>query len=231
MTVPVSEVSSTVTVSDFERRARFAPAVQTHNIYRRFGNRAIDIVLVALSSVVVVPLIALLAAIIWVNGGSPFFVQNRVGRGGKSFKMYKLRTMVADSDQYLAKLIRECPETRHEWNSTQKLKDDPRITPFGRFLRKSSLDELPQLINVLTGDMSLVGPRPMLDSQVALYPGHAYYRLRPGVTGFWQICDRNACDFADRAKFDDAYDQALSPSTDARVLLQTIGVVLRGTGY
>jgi lipopolysaccharide/colanic/teichoic acid biosynthesis glycosyltransferase len=231
MTVPVSEVTSTIKVSEFEPRARVASDFRTENLYKTTGKRVLDVALVLLSSIIVLPLISLLAAIIWVKGGSPFYVQRRVGRGGQSFNIYKLRTMVADSDELLAKLVRDCPETRHEWNTTQKLKDDPRITPFGRFLRKSSLDELPQLLNVLLGDMSLVGPRPMMESQVALYPGHAYYRLRPGVTGFWQICDRNACDFADRAKFDDAYDRTLSLGTDVRVLAQTVGVVLRGTGY
>ena len=117
-----------------------------------------------------------------------------------------------------------------EWTSKQKLSNDPRITKFGRILRRTSADELPQLINVLTGDMSLVGPRPMMPSQQALYPGHAYYRLRPGLTGSWQVSERNASTFADRAKYDDSYEQDLSFGTDLGIIARTVGVVLRCTG-
>jgi lipopolysaccharide/colanic/teichoic acid biosynthesis glycosyltransferase len=120
---------------------------------------------------------------------------------------------------------------RAEWNTTQKLVNDPRITRIGSFLRKSSMDELPQLLNVLRGDMSLVGPRPMMPCQQVLYPGQAYYRLRPGITGFWQISQRNLCSFANRAKFDSRYEAKMSLVTDLRVLLGTIRVVLRCTGH
>jgi len=232
MTVPVSEVRATVDVRDFENAGvpteRRLPAFQP---YRDFGKRALDVALVVLSLVVVAPLVLLLALFVWTGGGSPFYSQLRVGRGGRLFRMYKLRTMVPNADEILAKVLRDSPEARHEWNATQKLRDDPRITAFGQFLRRTSLDELPQLWNVLKGDMSLVGPRPMMESQVPLYSGHAYYRLRPGVTGFWQICDRNECAFAGRAKFDNAYDRSLSLKTDFAVLFRTVGVVLRGTGY
>jgi len=231
MTVPVSKVQATVDVREFETVAIPATGVSAfESPYRSFGKRGADVLLVLLSTIVVVPLVIVLSAIIALRGGSPFYTQMRVGRGGRSFRMFKLRTMIPNADTVLADLLRKDPAARAEWNETQKLRDDPRITEFGRFLRRTSLDELPQLFNVLKGDMSLVGPRPMLESQVALYPGHAYYRLRPGVTGFWQICDRNACNFADRAKFDNAYDQAMSFKTDLAVLVRTIGVVLRGTG-
>jgi len=123
------------------------------------------------------------------------------------------------------------PEAKAEWDSTQKLKDDPRITRFGRFLRKSSFDELPQLLNVLLGDMSIVGPRPMLPEQEPLYSGTAYFELRPGITGLWQISDRNESTFAARAKFDTDYFEQLSLATDVRIIASTFRVVLRGTGY
>jgi lipopolysaccharide/colanic/teichoic acid biosynthesis glycosyltransferase len=123
------------------------------------------------------------------------------------------------------------PLLRQEWNQTQKLKADPRITRVGRLLRKSSLDELPQLWNVLIGDMSLVGPRPMMTSQQALYPGQAYYALRPGLTGYWQISERNESSFADRAGYDDRYERDVSLATDIRVLFATLRAVARGTGY
>jgi len=231
MTVPVSEIQTTVDVREFEGRA--LPA-QTHGHfvqpYKFFGKRLLDIIFVVASAVVTVPVIGLFAILVMAQGGNPFYTQMRVGRGGKSFRMYKLRTMVPNSDELLANLLQNDPDARAEWNSTQKLRNDPRITPLGHFLRKTSMDELPQLWNVLLGDMSLVGPRPMMESQVALYHGSAYYRLRPGATGFWQISDRNACSFADRAKFDEAYDRSLSLKTDIAVIFRTIVVMLRGTG-
>lgn len=231
MTVPVTDVSNSIKVVRFDEGSAPGSLNVALTPYRYFLKRFIDIALVVAASVVVVPLIAVLALLIAAWGGSPFYSQTRVGRGGRVFRMYKLRTMVPDADAILEERLRTCPQTRAEWNSTQKLKKDPRITPFGRLLRKTSMDELPQLYNVLAGHMSLVGPRPMLETQVALYPGSAYYRLRPGVTGFWQISDRNECDFSDRARFDEAYDRKLSFGTDLRVLVATVSVVLRGTGY
>jgi len=127
--------------------------------------------------------------------------------------------------------LRKDPEARREWDEAQKLKRDPRITRIGRFLRKSSLDELPQLWNVLKGDMSLVGPRPMMVDQEALYPGRAYFELRPGITGPWQVSDRNESSFADRARFDNQYLDSLSLSVDLTILFRTVAVVLRCTGY
>ncbi len=229
MTVPVSEIS-TVRVDELEARLADSKSQHPIHLYRDFGKRAVDVFAVLALSPIVVPLVALLATLIWLRGGHPFYTQMRVGRFGRSFRIYKLRTMVANSDEVLARLLREDPKARAEWNATQKLKNDPRVTKFGQLLRKTSLDELPQLWNVLIGDMSLVGPRPMMESQVALYPGHAYYRLLPGITGPWQISERNDCEFAGRARFDDAYDRSLSVGTDASILVRTIGVVLRGTG-
>lgn len=139
--------------------------------------------------------------------------------------------MVKDADARLETHLASDNAARGEWDTTQKLKADPRITPFGRFLRKSSFDELPQLWNVLKGDMSLVGPRPMMPEQAPLYPGEAYYTLRPGITGLWQVSERNATAFADRAHYDTRYEQSLSLVTDLRILMATIRVVLRGTGY
>lgn len=231
MTVPVTNVSNSIKVAHFDDASASKALALSPSPYRTFFKRLLDISFVLATSLVVVPLVVVFAAIIALRGGSPFYAQPRVGRGGRTFTMYKLRTMVPDADAILEERLRTCADTRAEWNATQKLKTDPRITPFGRLLRKSSMDELPQLFNVLVGDMSLVGPRPMLESQVVLYPGSAYYRLRPGVTGFWQISDRNECDFADRARFDETYDRKLSLGTDLRVLAATVGVVLRGTGY
>jgi lipopolysaccharide/colanic/teichoic acid biosynthesis glycosyltransferase len=139
--------------------------------------------------------------------------------------------MVHDADARREDHLAQHPAARAGWNRTQKLRNDPRITPIGRVLRKSSLDELPQLWNVLKGEMSLVGPRPMMPSQAGLYPGTAYYALRPGITGSWQVSARNESSFADRARFDADYDQRISLATDLLILLATVRVVLRGTGH
>lgn len=201
------------------------------SLYSRVTKRAIDCILILLAAPVVVPIVLLAALFVSLDGGSPFYIQRRVGQGGRIFRMWKLRSMVKDADARLESHLAENPEARKEWDATQKLKKDPRITRFGRLIRKSSLDELPQLWNVLKGDMSLVGPRPMMVSQRDLYHGQSYFRLKPGITGFWQISDRNECRFRDRVRFDDAYEAAVSFKTDVTVLLRTVMVVIRGTGY
>jgi lipopolysaccharide/colanic/teichoic acid biosynthesis glycosyltransferase len=138
--------------------------------------------------------------------------------------------MVPNAEERLQEFLAKNEAARREWDAYQKLAHDPRITEFGQFLRKSSLDELPQLWNVLVGDMSLVGPRPMMLDQQDLYPGTAYYALRPGLTGTWQISDRNQSTFAQRAEFDADYERNLSFVKDLKILLSTVGVVLRATG-
>jgi lipopolysaccharide/colanic/teichoic acid biosynthesis glycosyltransferase len=199
-------------------------------VYRNFGKRLLDIVFVVVALPIVLPVVAILAILIALDGHSPLYRQARLGRGGRVFTMWKLRTMVPDADAHLEAHLAGNPEARAEWDAYQKLAQDPRITPLGQVLRKTSLDELPQLWNVLKGDMSLVGPRPMLPEQRVLYPGTAYFELRPGVTGLWQISERNASTFAERAEFDALYARNLSLATDLRVLVATVGVVVRGTG-
>lgn len=201
------------------------------SIYSRYFKRLMDIILVVMMVPIVLPILLVLAIVIALDGGSPFYSQMRIGRSGRHFRLWKLRSMVTNADVQLETYLEQNPAARFEWDQTQKLKNDPRITRFGRFLRKSSLDELPQLFNVLIGDMSVVGPRPMLIEQAPLYPGADYYHLRPGVTGLWQISDRNDSTFAARATFDAKYAAELSLRQDCHIILQTAGVVLRGTGY
>lgn len=201
-----------------------------HNLYRSRMKRALDVLFVVLAMPVVLPVLLVLVGVLRASGHAPFFVQDRIGHGGQSFKLWKLRTMVPDADLRLAEHLERDPAARSEWNTYQKLSSDPRITAFGQFLRKSSLDELPQLWNVLVGDMSLVGPRPMMPEQQDLYPGTAYFVLRPGLTGTWQISDRNQSTFAQRAEFDADYERNLSFVNDLRILVATVGVVLRATG-
>ncbi len=198
--------------------------------YRRGLKRVLDVTAVLMAAPVVVPVVAGLAMMVRRDGGPAFYVQERVGRDGRAFRMWKLRSMVTDADRRMAEHLAADPAARAEWDLTQKLRKDPRITRFGRFLRTSSLDELPQLWNVLRGDMSLIGPRPMMPEQRSLYPGKAYFRLRPGLTGHWQTAGRNATSFAARADYDATYDRELSLLTDIKILFRTVGVVLRGTG-
>lgn len=199
--------------------------------YRRILKPIFDFAVVLLSIPIWFPVVMIAALLVALDGHNPFYSQKRLGRGGRAFRMWKLRSMVHDADARLEAHLAANPDARAEWNATQKLKNDPRITAVGRILRKTSFDELPQLFNVLIGNMSLVGPRPMMVSQQDLYHGTSYYALRPGLTGFWQISDRNECRFADRVRFDDAYSRVVSLRTDLTVLFKTVSVVLHGTGY
>lgn len=199
-------------------------------LYRDYAKRALDVAIVLAAALPVLLVLAALCLLIALDGKSPFYFQTRVGRGGRNFRMWKLRSMVANADDLLQAHLASDPAARAEWDRTQKLRNDPRITRIGRVIRKTSLDELPQLWNVLRGDMSLVGPRPMMVCQKKLYPGSAYYALRPGITGFWQTSVRNESSFAERATFDAAYLRELSFGTDLSVLLKTVKVVAKGTG-
>lgn len=203
----------------------------SRKVYNEFGKRVFDVVLVMMSLPLILPIIAVLAALIMLDGGSPFYTQKRVGKGGRTFRMWKLRTMVPNADALLKEYLLHDPVAAAEWKATQKLKSDPRITPIGRVLRKASMDELPQLFNVLCGTMSLVGPRPFMIKQAETYHGSAYYKLRPGITGLWQTSDRNNCDFVGRVRFDETYARVVSLQADITILIRTVRVVLRGTGY
>lgn len=201
------------------------------SVYSNFFKRILDIVLVLLALPIVLPTLLILALLVARDGNNPFYGQTRIGRNGKEFTMWKLRSMVPNAHVLLAGHLALDPAAKREWDETQKLKNDPRITKIGQLMRKASLDELPQLWNVLTGEMSLVGPRPMMPEQKSLYPGKAYYSMRPGLTGLWQISQRNASSFASRADFDTSYAGQLSLRTDLGIIFATVGVVLRGTGY
>lgn len=208
-----------------------AETSQQSGLYRRGFKRVLDVALVLLALPVVLPIVLLMMLLVARDGAAPLYTQERIGRGGRIFRILKIRTMVPDADATFAAYLEKNPQARQEWDSTQKLKCDPRITRIGGLLRKTSLDELPQLWNVLTGDMSIVGPRPMMVSQRSLYPGTAYYTLRPGITGSWQVSDRNEGSFAGRAVYDTKYAADLSMVTDLSILLRTVSVVMRRTGY
>ncbi|MEJ6404877.1 sugar transferase [Yoonia sp. 2307UL14-13] len=192
--------------------------------------RVVDTLLIVMSFPFLLPMLLVVACIVARDGNGPLYSQKRLGRGGRVFRIWKFRTMVPDAEAELKRMIARDPEIAEEWHTHQKLKHDPRITKIGHILRKTSIDELPQLWNVLKGDMSLVGPRPMLTDQQELYPGTAYFEMRPGLTGLWQISDRHNTTFAARASFDATYYQQMSFATDCRIMASTVGVVMRGTG-
>ncbi|WP_294613679.1 sugar transferase [uncultured Roseovarius sp.] len=228
MTFRTLKAQSRLNTNEFIKK-RSVPVVRPQ-LYTRFIKRLLDILIVLAVAVPVMIVVTLLAALVALDGKSPFFAQSRVGRNGATFRMWKLRSMVPNAEAQLEAYLDANPEQRREWDEHQKLRHDPRITTMGRLIRKTSLDELPQLFNVLKGDMSIVGPRPMMPSQREMYPGHAYYAMRPGITGFWQISVRNESSFAERAEFDNRYFRELSLATDLVVMMRTFRVVLCGTG-
>lgn len=198
----------------------------------RILKRAFDIAGSAALLALLSPLFAFLWLRIGRDGGRPIYGHERVGLGGKHFKCLKFRSMVLNSQEVLAELLANDPAARAEWEADFKLKNDPRITPIGHFLRRSSLDELPQLWNVLRGEMSLVGPRPIVQAEVSRYGEYADYYLfaKPGMTGLWQVSGRNDVDYATRVYFDAWYVKNWSLWHDIAILFKTINVVLGKTG-
>lgn len=200
---------------------------------QRFLKRLLDWALIAVSSVVLLPLVAALAIAILVTSGRPVLYCNpRIGRAGRTFGTWKFRTMVRDAESVLQQHLAENPEARREFELTHKLKNDPRITPLGRMLRKTSLDELPQIWNVLVGDMSLVGPRPIQKEELKKYGDTLdyYLRVRPGITGMWQISGRNNTTYEERLRHDRFYVRNWSPWLDLYILGRTVKTVLKCEG-
>ena len=200
---------------------------------RMLLKRVIDYILTLLCGILAFPLMFILAiAIRYDSKGPILFRQPRIGRNGKHFNVYKFRTMATNAAELLEKHLAENPRARQEWEETQKLKNDPRITRIGRFLRKTSLDELPQIINVLKGEMSLVGPRPIVDDEIPRY-GEAYdlyVRVRPGITGLWQVSGRSNLSYADRVWLDRHYVCNWSVWLDVLIIARTVPEVLHCSG-
>lgn len=197
------------------------------------AKRVFDFISSAILLIFLFPLFVVVAALIKAEHGSVFFTQVRVGRHGEKFRCIKFRTMRADAEDLLAKWTRDnSPEYREYIASNFKLKNDPRVTNVGRFLRQTSLDELPQLLNVLLGEMSLVGPRPLLPRETSYYgsPLILYCQVRPGITGLWQVSGRSNTTFADRAAADKKYISAWSLWSDVVILIKTVGVLLKRDG-
>ena len=178
------------------------------------------------------PVLLLAAGVLLASGRNPFYLHRRIGRDGRSFACIKLQTMGPDAAERLQALLQASAAAAAEWERTRKLSDDPRITPLGRFLRRTSIDELPQLWNVIRGEMSLIGPRPITADELHVYGdcAGAYTQLRPGITGLWQVSGRNRLSFSQRADFDAEYAARLCLGLDLSILLRTVRVVLSCSG-
>lgn len=198
-----------------------------------FAKRALDILLSMTALFVLVPLIFITSLVLLLIQGRPIFIaHSRIGRGGDMFPCLKFRTMVNNNEALLEKYLAANPAERAEWAATRKLKNDPRITPFGAFLRKSSIDEIPQLVNVVLGHMSIVGPRPIVPSETVYYGQNYadYIRVRPGLTGLWQISGRSDADYVKRVQLDALYVANRSLVGDLVIMAKTIPAVLNARG-
>jgi Undecaprenyl-phosphate galactose phosphotransferase WbaP len=196
---------------------------------KRLTDLAVGLAFLALLAL---PILAVAALVRLTSRGPGFYGQMRLGRGGRPFRMWKFRTMYAAADRLLADHLAGSPEARQEWERTHKLRDDPRVTPLGRFLRRLSLDELPQVWNVIRGDMSLVGPRPIVSAEISSYgPAFSLYsRVHPGLTGLWQVSGRNTLPFAERIELDAFYVRNWSVWLDLYILMRTLRAVLTAEG-
>lgn len=223
--VPVQTIQQTSTQTiglERDRKALFPIA-----------KRALDILGAGVGLVLLAPFFLIVALMVRADGGPAFFAHQRVGRGGKLFGCLKFRSMVIDSQARLEALLANDPTARAEWEATRKLKNDPRITRIGRFLRSTSLDELPQLINVLRGEMSLVGPRPVQEAEIDRYYGASaahYMAVRPGITGLWQVSGRSETSYESRVALDVSYVSRPSLLADISILVRTPVAVLSRRG-
>lgn len=222
------EVASYVSGARWFSERLGSPAVLLDGFTLALNQLAALLMLLVLS-----PLMLLVAWLTWRRDGVPiFFAHYRVGRGGKLFRCLKFRTMYRESEQMLADLLRDNAQAREEWQRDQKLSNDPRITPVGHFLRRTSLDELPQLFNVLRGEMVLVGPRPITVAELTRY-GRVrwhYLSVRPGITGLWQVSGRNDTTYEERVALDRSYVEQRTLWLDLQILFKTVGVVLSRDG-
>jgi Undecaprenyl-phosphate galactose phosphotransferase WbaP len=195
--------------------------------------RSMDLTVSVLLLILCAPVFLAVALIVKLTSHGPvFYGHARRGRSGSTFKVLKFRTMQFQGDRLLAHHFASNPTLRAEWQVNQKLKNDPRVTPLGKWLRRSSFDELPQLLNVVAGDMSLVGPRPIVDAEVRKYgPGFdVYQQVRPGITGLWQVSGRSNTTYKQRTEFDEYYVRNWSILLDLQILVRTVRVVITGNG-
>ena len=196
--------------------------------------RAIDILGALVGIAILIPLTIVVAIVNFVSGdrGPIFYSHERIGKYGKHFKMYKFRSMVVDADKKLEKLLSEDEEARKEWNESRKLRNDPRITKIGKFLRKTSLDEFPQFVNVLKGEMSLVGPRAVIDDEIEMFGENKQLVLsvKPGITGYWAANGRSDTSYQERVEMESYYAKHKSIALDINILFKTVISVIKKEG-
>jgi undecaprenyl-phosphate galactose phosphotransferase len=199
-----------------------------------FVKRIIDIIGAIVGIIILIPLTVIIKLVNVLNKdyGPIFYSHERIGKNGKHFKMYKFRSMCMNSQEILEKLLAEDEEARKEWNDTMKLRNDPRITKIGKFLRKTSLDEFPQFINVLKGEMSLVGPRAIIDDEVAKFGVHmdTVFSVKPGITGNWAVNGRSDTSYEERVELERYYAENISLWFDIEILIKTVISVLKKEG-
>ena len=201
--------------------------------YNRWLKFAFDMIVTFLGTLLISPVMLLVAVLVFIdNRGSVLFAHRRIGRNGREFPCYKFQTMVANGDEVLMKHLSENAAARREWEESFKLTNDPRVTRLGAWLRKTSLDELPQVFNVLKGEMSLIGPRPIVQAEVEKYGEHIreYYMVRPGITGMWQTSGRSDTTYEERVAMDTSYVRNWSLWIDMKYLLKTFGAVVQKKG-
>jgi len=211
--------------------------IETSNKLRLFGNlgikRFMDIGVVIIGGIFISPFLLLISLLIKITSHGPvLYKHKRLGKDGKYFYAYKFRSMVADADKKLQEMLESDAAIKTEWERNRKIHNDPRVTALGGFLRRTSLDEFPQIINILKGEMSLVGPRPIVDAEVEKY-GEDYSRIfsiKPGLTGLWQVSGRSNTDYLDRVAYDTYYLQSWSVWLDLWIIFKTFGVVIMGRG-
>jgi Undecaprenyl-phosphate galactose phosphotransferase WbaP len=222
-----------MSVRDFDGVLGFVTSHRLRMFWNLGIKRLMDLGIVVMGGLILMPLFLVISALVKISSpGSVFFGHKRLGKDGKPFTAYKFRSMVQNSNEILDALLKSDPGMREEWAENHKLKNDPRITKIGKFLRRTSFDEFPQLINVLKGEMSLVGPRPIVNDEVEKY-GEDFNRIfsvKPGLTGLWQVSGRSDTDYGERISFDTYYLQSWSVWLDIWILYKTFGVVLRGKG-
>ncbi len=211
---------------------RFGEGIALKPPVSAWSKRSFDVATALLILLVFLPLLTLIGLALLTQGRPLLIRHRRIGRGGEMFPCLKFRTMVVNGDEVLRRHLTDDPTAREEWASSQKLKNDPRVTPLGKVLRKSSLDELPQLFNVLRGEMSLVGPRPIVPAEAVHYGVHIekYHALRPGLTGAWQVSGRSDVSYHQRVRLDCHYVETRNFRRDLGIMLMTIPAVLKSKG-
>jgi len=229
----VSATSIWTSVRDFGGVLGLTTSNKLKMAWNLWIKQFMDITIVIFGGILILPFLLVIALLIKISSPGPvLYGHKRLGKNGKHFTAYKFRSMVMDSQERLQKLFETNPEIKKEWDKNHKLQNDPRVTAIGRFLRRTSLDEFPQLLNILKGEMSLVGPRPIVDDEVSKY-GEDFgwiFSVKPGMTGMWQVSGRSETDYAVRVLYDTYYLRSWSVWLDVWILFMTFGAVLRGKG-